>query len=634
MCVTGILRGHPKGFGFVEVMKPKSFPQDVFIPKRFMQNAVDGDTVEVLITGMEGKGPEGSIASIVARGKKHLTGILSKRGIHGDFLAFIPMLGAKKPVVVLPKPGMRLKVGDRVVLDVQEWGDRHEEIQAEVTHVIGHISDPRADIPAAIEEYGLRSEFPLHVLEEIASIPLEIPSEEIKKREDVRKQECFTIDPDTAKDFDDALTISKDEKTGIYSLGVHIADVSYYVKPGTSIDEEAKLRCNSTYFPGKCLPMLPPTLSENLCSLKPKEDRLTASVFMEFAKDGTMTSVRFARTIIRSAHRFTYKEAKEVLDGKKRNKHKKALLLMVELCALLKKKRYERGSIEFSLPEIVVKLDVEGNPIETETIYYDITHQMVEEFMLKANEMVATHLDQKGIGTTYRVHDQPDQDDIDEFVRIAAIFGYKLPAKPTTAELQKLFDVALETQYGHYLAASYIKCMKMAIYSPQNIGHYGLGLTHYCHFTSPIRRYVDLVVHRLLFNEQGEDDDLELIANRCSERERNSAKAESSVTVTKKLRFIEKNKKEDPEHEYEAIVTRLKPFGIYFELVELFLEGFVRLSDMNEDYYEYDEKKDKLRGLRTKVMFTRGQRIRVRLKCVDLITSESSWEILKIEGKK
>lgn len=627
--VTGVLRVHPRGFGFLQADQPNPYLQDIFIPKNLTKNAVDGDVVEVQVNTdfISEKGPEGKVIAILSRGRTHMAGIV--RAIEGrETLAYVPLLGTSQRVVVetsLDHP--LLRIGDRIVMEVVDWGTKDTETVGKVSHYIGHISDPSCDIKGVIEEYELRADFPAHVIEEAQNLGKQVSQKEIGAREDLRKLECFTIDPDTAKDFDDALSLTKDE-SGHYHLGVHIADVSHYVRPGTALDAEAKLRCNSTYFPGTCIPMLPSALSENLCSLKADVNRLTVSVFVNFDREGNMIDYRIARTVIKSTKRFSYRQAKEVLDGKMKSRHLPTLQLMVELCGLMKRKRYERGSIEFALPELVVMVDEKGVPYKTDYVSYDITHQLVEEFMLKANELVAWHLSQQGKNLTYRIHDEPAEENMRDFSSLVGAFGFQLSDKPTPQELQKLFDEALNTPYGQYLATSYIRRMRLAMYSPQNIGHYGLGLTHYCHFTSPIRRYVDLVVHRILFGESDDLSALETISTLSSEQERISAKAENHVVLLKKLRLLNSIHEKEPFKQYEAIVTRIKNFGLFFEVIDFMLEGFLHVSELEDDYYVYDDASIRLRGVHRGVSYCSGDRITVMLKDVDFIVLESRWNLV------
>lgn len=625
--VAGVMRLHPRGFGFVKPDNP-TITQDIFIPKNLTKNAVDGDKVEVLINNesLSDKGPEGRVVSITSRARSHLAGIVREIGKNGTPYAYAPMLGLSQRIIV-ETDNEDLQVGDRIVMEVIEWGGKDSTTICKMSHHLGHISDASCDVPAAIEEYELRKDFPIKAVEEAREFGSQVSQKEIRKREDLRSTICFTIDPDTAKDFDDAISLNKDSK-GHYHLGVHIADVSHYVATGTHLDNEAKMRCNSTYFPGYCLPMLPRELSDNLCSLKPNVNRLAVSVLMEFDYQGTLCNYRMTRSVIKSAKRFTYREAKEVLDGKKTSPHAVTLHLMVELCKLLKAKRYERGSIEFGMPELVVIVDDKGNPSHTDYVVYDITHQLVEEFMLKANETVAWHLSQEGKDLAYRVHDVPSEDNMKDFAILAAAFGFHLSPVPTPHEIQKLFDEAMDTPYGEYLATSYIRRMRLAAYSPDNIGHYGLSLTHYCHFTSPIRRYVDLVAHRILFHEVSDKITLQKISELCSEQERISAKAENSVNLLKKLRLLDSYHKEEPLRQYEAVVTRVKNFGIYFEVLDLMLENYLHVSELESDYYEYDDAAAVLRGRRYGQTFKAGDKITVMLSAVDFISLDSKWTLV------
>lgn len=627
--VVGILRSHPRGFGFLKPEDPNLPFKEVFIPKQFTMNAVDGDLVEVVLgpPPHSPKGPEGKVVSILERGRTHLAGTIYHITPDGISHVHVPLLGKSHLVVMNPALDTPVKYGDRVVLEVKQWGSKETQTLCELSHIIGNIKDASIDIDAAIEEYDLHDAFPRDAIEEALAFGTSIPRSEIGNREDLREWEIFTIDPDTAKDFDDALSLTKD-KRGHYFLGVHIADVSFYVKPGTALDEEAHHRCNSTYFPGRCLPMIPSDLSDNLCSLKEKVNRLTVSVLVELDPDGEVLNYRIARTVIRSQKRFTYRQAKEIIDGKKKSKHGATLNLMVELCGLLKKQRYSRGSIEFSMPELVLLVDPNGDPTGTDLIEYDITHQLVEEFMLKANELVATHLSKKGKNLTYRIHDEPAEESMKDFASLAAAFGFQLPDPPTTRDIQKMFDEAGGSPYAQYLATSFIRKMRLAIYSADNIGHFGLGLSHYCHFTSPIRRYVDLVVHRILFGDNDDKKRLDEIALRCSEKERLSAKAEQSVVMLKKYRLIEAESQADRKRQYEAIITKVKPFGVFFDLLDYMIEGFLHVSELQNDYYIYSESAQVLQGDRSGESFHAGDKILVMLKSLDLIVQEAQWHFV------
>ena len=624
--ITGVLSVHFRGFGFVTPDDTAEFSQDIFIPRSRMKDAVDGDHIEVMINPSEfsDKGPEGTIISVIKRGRSHLVGIVIQVARTGKADIYVPLLGDNKAVEVSVSADRKFIVGDRLSMKVTNWSD---PILCEMTRYIGHISDASCDIDAALEEYSLRTDFPEKVLREAKIFGTKVTN--IINREDFRDLETITIDPNTAKDFDDALTLDVDKK-GNFHLGVHIADVSYYVRPTTSLDEEARLRCNSTYFPGRCVPMLPEELSNGLCSLKPNVNRLTVSVMMIFSPEGDLLKYDVVKGVIKSDKRFTYNEAKQALDGKIRSKHGPLLHRMVELCGILKRQRYNRGSIEFALPNVSILVDENGEPTGVECEEYDITHQLVEEFMLKANEVIATYLSDHGRDLTYRIHNPPT--DFNDFVLAARAFGFSIKRNPSIEEIQELFDMARGSPHEHHLAVKFIKSMQLAYYSTENVGHYGLALENYCHFTSPIRRYIDLVVHRLIFNDKYDIRELDHVAELCSEHERNSARAENSVKQLKKIRYLDKLHNEDKSCIYEAVVTSVRGFGIYFEVKTLLIEGFIHISELPKDYFIFHEDYMVLEGKKTGLTYRHGTNIKVSLESIDFLAMKSSWRI--ISGKR
>lgn len=624
---TGTLRMHPRGFGFVIPDASSYLTEDVFIPKHLTDSAVDGDIVEIAVmpSTKPEKGPEGKILSIIKRTRSHLAGVIRIIDSGQNMLAFIPLFGAQKPAEVLPSKDFPVIAGDRVILKVVEWGGQNKAPLCEISHVIGHISDPSLDIPAAIEEFSLRAPFPLAALNQAKEYGKDVSEKDMEGRMDLTKVETFTIDPETAKDFDDALSLTKDAKG--YHLMVHIADVAHYVPQGSPLDKEALMRGNSTYFPGKCIPMLPEELSNHLCSLRPDTIRLCISVLMTFDEQGTLTNHSIKRTFIKSAKRFTYEEAKEILDGKP-NVHAPTMLLMKELCLLLKKKRYARGSIDFALPEVVLEIDPKGMPIGFKIVEYDISHQLVEEFMLKANEVVAKSLTDHDKPVLYRIHEEPAADSLEDFGILARSLGFALQDSTSVPELQKLFEQAKGSPFATQLAVAFIRSMKLATYSAENVGHFGLCLEHYCHFTSPIRRYPDLVIQRTLFNQQDPESNFDLIALESSEKERLSFKAEMSVKTLKKLRLLKKYFEEDPTKVYEAAIVKVKPFGIYFEISPYQLEGFLHISELEDDYFIFDQRQNALVGERTRKRHGVGDKVQVMLSSVDFILQESKWHLL------
>lgn len=617
--ITGLISVHAKkGFGFVK----NTEGPDIFIPKHLVMNAVDGDTVEVEVNPtVSAKGPEGEVVAIIKRSRTHLAGtVIGKEANH--YIAFSPLLGLDKQIFVTSKTS--LKEGDRIICKVTDWSRKDEQVDAVLDRLLGHISDPSIDIQAAIEEFELPDRFTKEAIAEAKSYGKKIAPTELGNRKDLTGWECVTIDPDTAKDYDDAISLTQDEK-GHYHLGVHIADVAHYVKPGMHLDQEAFARCNSTYLPGTCVPMLPEALSNELCSLKPKVIRFTQSVFAEFDPHGTLVRYEIARSAIKSAKRFTYKDAHAILEKKKKSVHAPLLRRMRDLCYLLKQKRMERGSIDFSMPDNVIIINEKGVPQGIETIAYDITHQMIEEFMLKANELVAIHLNSQGKTLIYRVHEQPTAESFQDFYAFARSCGFKLPGTPTHRDIQKLFQEAKDSPLLPQLSVGFIRSMRLAAYSPENIGHYGLALEHYCHFTSPIRRYTDLIIQRLLFNELPEECDLQKISTACSDKERVSFRAESSVKVLKKLRLAAKFFDEDPTKIYPAVITKVKPFALFFEVADFCLEGSFHVSEIGDDFYEYNPQKMSFQGRRTGKAFHTGQTIFVRLTKVDFLTRTASW---------
>lgn len=620
--INGVVSVHPKGFGFV---KNESGP-DIFIPKQRLGEAVDGDEVEVeLDPNPSPKGPEGTVTAILKRNRTFLAGtIVGKSGRH--YTAFSPLLGQEKLIIIKTKSAS-LQEGDRIVCKVIHWGSECLPIEAELTKRIGHISDPSIDVEAARIEFDLPDGFSKEVLLEAEHFGQRISAKYMKDRVDLTDLECVTIDPDTARDFDDAISLTIDNK-GHYHLGVHIADVAAYVQPGSLLDIEAFHRCNSTYFPGQCIPMLPEALSNGLCSLKPGVKRLTQSVLVEFDPEGTLVRYEIVRGVIKSCKRFTYKQALVVLEKKTASSHAHLLERMVSLCHLLKRKRFERGSIDFSMAEDVVIVDDKGAPMRIERVEYDITHQMIEEFMLKANEIVAIHLQSQGKMVIYRVHEEPSSDAFNDFYQFARVLGFYLPSHPTHRDIQKLFQEAKDSPLLAQLSVSFIRSMRLASYSSDNLGHYGLALEHYCHFTSPIRRYTDLVIQRLLFNELPPDCDLDAVAQRCSEMERLSFRAESSVTLLKKLRLASTYFAEDPHRIYSAIITRIKPFALFFEVPLFDLEGSLHVSMIGKDYYEYDAKRMMFRGVRTGKTFLSGQTVYVRLDRIQCVLQRAEWSLV------
>ncbi len=624
--VEGKISIHPRGFGFVTPNKSEKFQEDIFIPSPFTHDAVSQDIVRVWVNPHSNwkKGAEGEVVAIIQRTKTHLAGIVKEIRAHQAIL-YAPTLGPDRPIHIPLHGEKSIEIGDRLKIKITQW---KAPLEGCVETKIGSIHDASKDVQAAIAEYDIPHDFPEKALKQAKALGKQVKKKELQTREDFTKLTTITIDPKTARDFDDALSVEKISKD-CYHLGVHIADVAHYIPVDSPLDEEAKTRSNSVYFPGKCVPMLPESLSNNLCSLKPQVIRLTMSVFMKIDKQGNILDYSIKRGFIKSRKRLTYEDAKDILDGKKKSRFKSLLDMMVELCIILKNKRKSRGSVDLALPELRLNIDEDGNPTGFSIEEYDITHQLVEEFMLKANETVATHLANQGKEAIFRVHSSPSEEDIQDFFSLARVLGFQLSQNPPPEEIQQLFNLAKDTPFAHQLAIRFIKSMKLASYSHENVGHYGLALEYYCHFTSPIRRYTDLIIQRLIFNEQPEEVDIEEIAALCSERERIAFRAESNVSQLKKRRFLHQKLQETPHHVYEALISSIKPNGIYFSLVPLEVEGFLHISKIGKDYYHYLSASQSLKGEKTHQTYIVGQLIHVQLLSLDFISGQLLWKIIK-----
>jgi ribonuclease R len=625
---TGILRTNPRGFGFVQLQNSKL--PDIFISKANIAKAIDGDTVEIqLLPGLKfkDKGPEGKVVKVVKRERKLLAATVEYKK-DASYRLFSPLLGMEK-ILSLTTTKHDLQVGDRIIIKIHAKTDVVSFVKT-----IGSINDPSIDVTAAIAEFDIQEKFSKKAIIEAKEYGSTVTPEDKTGREDFTKLHCITIDPDTAKDFDDAISLTQDDD-GHYHLGVHIADVAHYIHPDTALDADAYLRGNSTYFPGTVAPMLPHELSSHLCSLKPNVTRLCASVLMDFDTNGNIYNYRICRSYIKSKKRLTYKEALTLLDSNKKTKIVHQLKLMKKLALHLKNQRFDRGSIDFALPEAKVIVDDEGNPQGIEIIPYDITHQMIEEFMLKANEITALHLSKTGKMLIYRVHEEPNEEDFTDFIATARALGFTMPPTPNHHDFQQLFLEAKTSPHHHRLSISFIRTMRLAQYSPDNIGHYGLSLEHYCHFTSPIRRYSDLIAQRLLFHEAIPKKDLTSIADTCSSRERISFGAETSVIQIKKLRLLQQYHSEDKNKVYSAKVTKIKPYFIYFEIKECMLEGSLHISELLDDYYIFDDDSLMLKGENTGVQYHIGKTISVLISSIDLIHQQVKWKVqLKSNLKK
>ncbi|MEP6699568.1 MAG: ribonuclease R, partial [Verrucomicrobiota bacterium] len=496
--VTGTLHVHQAGYAFLPREKPGE--QDLFISAENTGTAMHGDRVVARVTRDEryaraksGTGrAEGRIIRILERAHDSIVGTLQQSK---NFSYVVP----DDPRIVhnvYVNPGKE-RVGDKVVVRLEPWESRHVNPEGQIIEVLGPSSAPGVDMLSIIRKYHLPTEFPGPVLEEAEQIPETVDPPMFEGREDLRDQFIVTIDPDDARDFDDAINVERMTDGG-WQLGVHIADVAAYVKPGSALEREALKRGNSVYLPDRVIPMLPERLSNGVCSLKPDVDRLTHSAFLQFGKDGRAKNCRFARTVIRSARRLTYREAYAFLQARPNDQLSERLHLAWELAALLRRRRFAAGSLDLDFPEVKVRLDEAGKPIRLERIENDESHQLVEEFMLAANEAVARELKNRSIPTVYRVHENPEPERLAEYRDLVLSYHYKAGDLTNRSELQRLLASLAGKPEEQALKIGLLKSLKRARYATQPLGHYGLAKNNYTHFTSPIRRYADLIVHRAL----------------------------------------------------------------------------------------------------------------------------------------
>jgi ribonuclease R len=514
------------------------------------------------------------------------------------------------------------RVRDKVVVHLQAWESRHVNPEGEIVEVLGSADDPGVDVLSIVRNYHLPTEFPKAVLDEAEQIAPTVEERLFAGREDLRGKFIVTIDPDDAKDFDDAVDVEKLGRGG-WRLGVHIADVAAYVTPGSALDREARQRGNSVYLPDRVIPMLPERLSNGVCSLKPEVDRLTHSAFIDFDAQGRVTSTRFGRTIIRSAKRLTYKEAYAILQAPPRDQLGERLHLAWELAALLRRQRFEHGSLDLDFPEVKVRLDENGKPIRLERIENDESHQLVEEFMLAANEAVARELKNRSIPTLYRVHENPDPEKLAEYRELALSYQYRVGDLKQRREIQRLLAATKGKPEEQALKIGLLKSLKRARYLPQPLGHYGLAKTNYLHFTSPIRRYADLVAHRSLAarNEKRPPrtdlGELASLAEHISTTERTAAEAEMEAVRMKKLEFFERQLAERDPQVFRATVVDVRNYGLVIELPEVVLSGVVHVSTLTDDFYVFDAAQRRLTARRSRKRFSVGDELRVFVARVD-----------------
>jgi ribonuclease R len=638
--VTGKLHVHQAGYAFLTREKPGE--QDLFIAAENTGTAMHGDKVVARITRDEpysrargGHGrTEGRIIRILERAHDSLVGTLEQSKNFFYVVPDDPRIVHNVYVQIPPQPPLptRPNRGDKVVVRLEPWESRHVNPEGQIIEVLGPSSAPGVDMLSIIRKYHLPTEFPRNVLEEAETIPETVGEEMLEGREDLRDQFIVTIDPDDARDFDDAINVERLPGGG-WRLGVHIADVAAYVKPGAALDREAYQRGNSVYLPDRVIPMLPERLSNGVCSLKPGVNRLTHSAFIEFTKDGRTKSCRFARTIIRSARRLTYREAYAILQSPPNDQLSERLHVAWELASFLRKKRFQQGSLDLDFPEVKVRLDDEGKPILLERIENDESHQLVEEFMLAANEAVARELKNRSIPTIYRVHENPDLEKLAEYRELVLSYNYKVGDVTNRAELQRLLASLRGKPEEQALKIGLLKSLKRARYAPQPLGHYGLAKTNYTHFTSPIRRYADLVVHRSLADfeqtrrSRADMGQLASTAEHISITERVAAEAEMDSVKMKKLEFFQRQLEARDPQIFRAAIIDVRNYGLLVELPDVLLTGLVHVSSLKDDFYVFHPTQRRFIGRQSRRRFSVGDQLRVFVARVDVFKRQVDFAI-------
>jgi ribonuclease R len=619
--VTGIVdHVNPR---FAYIVTSEEGTKDIYVRSPDLASAMHGDTVEVEISRKSvGASPEGKVKSVIKRARTRFVGRIE---ISRNFGFVVPdFKKLYQDFFIYPENLNGAVANDKVLFEVTKWADRDKSPEAKVIEILGKTGENEAEIHSIMAEFELPFRFPENVIRESEKITEGITHEEVKKRWDFREILTFTIDPEDAKDFDDAISFRILEN-GRYEIGVHIADVTHYVQSGTALDEDAFDRATSVYLVDRTVPMLPERLSNALCSLRPNEDKLTFAAVFEMDSKGKVHKEWFGRTIIHSDHRFTYEQAQEVIETGQ-GKFAEELKILNQLHHILRKERFKQGAVNFETAEVKFKLDEKGKPLAVIPKIRKDAHKLIEEFMLLANRAVATYIYKMKKGEdkntfVYRTHDLPDQEKVEDFSRFAKQFGHNLnfESHSISRSLNKLMDEIEGKPEQNVLQSLAVRAMAKAKYTTDAKGHFGLAFEHYTHFTSPIRRYPDMMVHRLLqhYLDGGKSVNKKQYEEKClhsSEREKRAADAERASIKYKQVEFMSLAEKK----EYDGIITGVTDFGIFVEMIETKCEGMARMSDMKDDFYEFDEKNYRVIGRRRKKIYRLGDEVKVRIKKTDI----------------
>jgi len=624
-CLTGVFQATERGYGFVTPETPDE-NGDVFIPPYATGKAWQGDRVLVHLTDSPRRHKrEGEVMRILSLCTDEVTGTVMQRGK----TVFVRPASKKYPDLIIPKNRtLDAHSGDRVAVKVMFRGDGRLSAQGAITQIFGRNGTMEASIAAILHENGITVPFPDEVLRQADACGDTVDPAEAARRMDLREKLIFTIDGDDARDFDDAVSLEP-MGNGHMLLGVHIADVSHYVTPGSPLDDEAYRRGTSVYYPGHVVPMLPVALSNGICSLNPDVDRLAFSAFLEVDKDGRCHKSQFAKTVIRSKARMTYRKMNEIFDGNEERRAEYAFLTetadrMHALSQAMRHRRMERGALDLDLPEAEILTDESGEPVEVSFRARGDAEKMIEEFMLAANEAVAAYMTHRNNPTVYRVHESPDPEKLRVFAQFARPFGYRVDAsKPSdTAQLQAVLDGAKDDPRQRALPTLLLRSLARARYDAECLGHYGLQAKEYLHFTSPIRRYPDLAAHRMLFKaisgQQYTKSDwvfCEEAASQSTTREFAADTAERDIDKLYLAAYMEQFIGQD----FDGEVSGVTSFGLFVSLTNA-VEGLIRVEDLPGDDYEFDDQKMMLIGRRSRVRYTMGTPMRVRLTAASRVT--------------